>query len=112
MTVIHLPQTKTSPHGEEVFWARQNGTTDPVAALENHLRVNDPPQECHLFAYLHRRGSRTEHCALTKAKFLERISKAAQAANLEPLQGHGIRIGSTLEYLLRDVPFNVMKVQG
>ena len=112
VTVVHLPQTKMSPHGEEVFWARQNGTTDPVAALENHLRVNDPPQECHLFAYLHRQGSRTEHRALTKAKFLEQISKAAQAANLEPLQGHGIRIKSTLEYLLRGVPFDVMKVQG
>jgi hypothetical protein len=33
-------------------------------------------------------------------------------ANLEKLQGHGIRIGSTLEYLLRGLPFNVVKVKG
>ncbi|TEB31909.1 hypothetical protein FA13DRAFT_1628746, partial [Coprinellus micaceus] len=26
--------------------------------------------------------------------------------------GHGIRIGPTLEYLLRGVPFDVMKVKG
>ncbi|KAH9056236.1 hypothetical protein EDB87DRAFT_1540129, partial [Lactarius vividus] len=31
---------------------------------------------------------------------------------IEPLQGHGIRIGSTLEYLLRGMPFDVMKAKG
>ncbi len=112
VTVVHLPKTKTSPHGEDVFWSKQNGDTDPDAALQNHLQINHPPQEGHLFAYMHQRGSRLEHRALTKNKFLERIAKAARAVNLEPLQGHGIRIGSTLEYLLRGVPFDVMKVQG
>jgi hypothetical protein len=112
VTVVHLPKTKTAPQGEDVFWAKQHGVTDPNDALENHLLINNPPQECHLFAYLYRRGSKVEHRALTKTKFLERITKAARAAELEPLQGHGIRIGSTLEYLLRGVPFDVMKVQG
>ncbi|PBK98979.1 hypothetical protein ARMGADRAFT_1059293 [Armillaria gallica] len=28
------------------------------------------------------------------------------------LQGHGIRIGSTLEYLLRGIPFDVVKMIG
>jgi hypothetical protein len=28
------------------------------------------------------------------------------------LQGHGIRVGATLEYLLRGVPLEVMKVLG
>ena len=31
---------------------------------------------------------------------------------VDPRQGHGICIGSTLEYLLRRVPFDVMKVKG
>ncbi|KAH9051685.1 hypothetical protein EDB87DRAFT_1571246, partial [Lactarius vividus] len=31
---------------------------------------------------------------------------------IELLQGHSIRIGSTLEYLLRGVPFDVMKAKG
>jgi hypothetical protein len=113
VTVAHIPKTKASPQaGEDVFWASQNGTTDPVTAFNNHLRINDPPQEAHLFAYVYRRGARMEHRPLTKTKFLERVTKASRAANLEPLQGHGIRIGSTLEYLLRGVPFDVMKVQG
>lgn len=112
VTVLRLPQTKTSINGEDVFWARQNGATDPDTALANHLRVNNPPDDHHLFAYRYRRGARTEHQALTKAKFLERVATAARAAKLDPLQGHGIRIGSTLEYLLRGVPFDVMKAQG
>jgi hypothetical protein len=112
LTVAHLPKTKASPRGEDVYWAKQNGATDPNLALENHLRVNNPPHECHLFAYIHKRGSRVVYRPLTKTKFLERVAKAARAANLEPLQGHGIRIGSTLEYLLWGVPFNVMRNQG
>jgi hypothetical protein len=112
VTMLRIPITKASINGEDVFWAKQTDATDPDAALKNHFRVNDPPNEHHLFAYKYQRGSKVEHKALTKTKFLERIAKAAQAANLDPLQGHGIRIGSTLEYLLRGVPFDVMKVQG
>jgi len=37
VTVLHLPQTKTSINREDVFWAKQNGVTDPDAALANHL---------------------------------------------------------------------------
>ena len=36
----------------------------------------------------------------------------SRTAGLDPLQGHGIRIGSTLEYLLRGIPFDMMKVKG
>ncbi|KAJ7809688.1 hypothetical protein B0H14DRAFT_1496201 [Mycena olivaceomarginata] len=42
------------------------------------------------------------------------FSRAAiKQAGLEPMQGHGIRIGrATLEYLLRGVPFDVMKTKA
>jgi hypothetical protein len=109
VTVLHLPKTKTSSNeGEDVYWASQEGDTDPTAALQNHLRINQPSEASHLFAY------QVKHVRkpLTKSKFLERVGKAARAAGLEPLQGHGIRIGSTLEYLLRGVPFDVMKAKG
>ena len=71
--------------------------------------TSDQPSEAsHLFAY----RVKNARWLLTKSKFLEKVEKAARAAGLEPLQGHGIRIGSTLEYLLRGVPFDVMKAQG
>ena len=109
VTVLHLPRTKVAGNeGEDVYWASQNGDTDPTAALSQHLRVNQPSEASHLFAY---KATNTRR-PLTKSKFLERVEAAALAAGLEPLQGHGIRIRLTLEYLLRGIPFDVMKAKG
>ncbi|KIK04370.1 hypothetical protein K443DRAFT_93217, partial [Laccaria amethystina LaAM-08-1] len=108
VTVLHIPHTKAAPQGEDVCWARQEGPMDPDSALAHHLEVNDPPLNDHLFAYRHKNG----HRRLTKSKFLAELAKVVRAAGLDPLQGHGIRIRSTLEYLLRGMPFDVMKVKG
>lgn len=109
MKEITLPVTKSAPVlGEKVSFAPQHGPSDPEAALRNHLLVNKPPRDGPLFAY--REGKK--HKALTKSKFLLIIGNALKLAGLEPLQGHGIRVGATLEYLLRGVPFDVMKVMG
>ena len=106
-TGFRLPKTKTG--GPEVLsWSAQHGRSDPRASLERHLRVNSPPRDGPLFAYRYKDG----HRPLTKAKVLQVARSAAKSAGLDPLQGHGIRIGSTLEYLLRGMPFDVMKVQG
>ena len=109
VTVLHIPKMKAAGNeGEDVYWASQEGGTDPTAALAQHLQVNQPSETSHLFAY------RALHTCrpLTKVKFLERVGEAATAAGLEPLQGHGLRIRSMLEYLLRGVPFDVMKAKG
>ncbi|KAF9226526.1 hypothetical protein BS17DRAFT_794022 [Gyrodon lividus] len=37
---------------------------------------------------------------------------ASKTAGITPSKGHGIRIGSTLKYLLRNIPFNIVKVMG
>ncbi|GLB39889.1 putative tyrosine recombinase [Lyophyllum shimeji] len=108
-TVFHIPRTKTQPiEGEDVSWSAQHGPTDPERSLNNHLKVNEPPANGHLFAYKYK----NTHRPLTKPKFLQRLAKAARDADLDPLQGHGIRIGATLEYLLRGIPFDVVKVKG
>ena len=49
---------------------------------------------------------------LSRAIFLRRLSKAAITARTGALQGHGFRIGGTLEYLLRGVAFDVVKAKG
>lgn len=95
-TAFQLPQTKTSTHGESVWWSRQKGDTDPEKALAHHLHVNQPPQNGPLFAYQYK----NTHCPLTKPAFIKAPATAATKAGLEPLQGHSIRIRSTLEYLL------------
>ena len=113
VTVLHLPTTKAAQvEGEDVFWAWQDGATDPNAAMANHLTVNSPPENHHLFSYVQKKGNKTVQQPLTKTKFLEQVKKAVISANLEPLQGHGIHIGSMLEYLLRRMPFDIMKSKG
>lgn len=108
MTNFHIPRTKMSVEGEDVFWARQLGPVDPQEALSNHIRVNEPSQDGALFAYRHKNSLRP----LTKTCFLKKLAIATKAAGHRPVQGHGIRVGGTLEYLLRNVPFDVVKVKG
>ena len=107
-TVFHIPKTKASMHGEDVSWSKQSGDTDPEAAFAHHLALNKPPADGHLFTYL--KNSRFR--PLTKMEFIRMVTATARAAGLDPRQGHGIRIGSMLEYLLRGTPFEVMKVKG
>ena len=109
VTVLHLPRTNVAgSNSEDVYWASQDRDTDPMAALALHLRVNQPLEISHLFAY----KATNTHRPLTKAKFLERVGEAAHTAGLKLLQGHGIRIRSTLKYLLQGVPFDIMKAKG
>lgn len=108
VTVFFLPRTKCSDTGEDVYWGAQDGPADPAPLLENHLLVNDAPPTAHLFAYRHTKGLRP----LTKKVFMDRLNDIALSIGLEPLKGHGIRIGGTLEYLLRGVPFDVVKSIG
>ncbi|OSX64401.1 hypothetical protein POSPLADRAFT_1124486, partial [Postia placenta MAD-698-R-SB12] len=49
---------------------------------------------------------------LTRRAFIARLTSAARAAGIDPIQGHGIRVGGTLEYLLRGVPLDVVKSKG
>ena len=108
-TVIFLPWTKASKEkGEKIFWAKQHGATDPQSALTNHLNVNNPPDHAHLFAYKHENGFRP----LSRNILITRINRIAKAHNLRTLSPHGIRVGATLEYLLRGVPFDVVKAKG
>lgn len=108
-TIIHVPSTKASKHkGEDIYWTEQPGISDPKAALERHLSFNKPPKDAHLFAYPYK----DHHRPLTRKKFLSIMTTAATKAGIGRLQGHGIRIGATLEYLLRGVSFEAMKAKG
>ena len=106
--VFHLPSTKCNSSGEDTHWASQSGPSDPQWALHNHMQINCPPADGPLFAY--RQGD--THVGLSKPIFLRRLATASKAAGLPLLQGHSLRIGGTLEYLLRGIPFDVVKSIG
>ncbi|KAF4609430.1 hypothetical protein D9613_012950 [Agrocybe pediades] len=109
VTRFRLPHTKCSPTGEDVFWAAQSGVTNPESAFQTHITLNKPLPHEFLFSW---NNTANQRRPLTRTKFLERVNKAVTAAGLEPLQGHGLRIGAVLEYLLRGVPFDVVHVIG
>ena len=108
VTAFHLPKTKTSNTGETVFWAKQNSIVDPQYLFLLHLQTNEPQPEEHLFSFLTPRGK----IPMTRNIFLRNMQIASQKAQLPVLTGHSIRIGATLEYLLRGIPFEVVKQIG
>ncbi|KAF9524074.1 hypothetical protein CPB83DRAFT_861844, partial [Crepidotus variabilis] len=93
VTIFHLPHTKCSPTGEDVYWASQSGVADPNAALNNHLLLNNPSNEEFLFSYSSNSGCHP----LTRNCFLTRINNALSSSNLPPIQG---------------IPFDVVKSLG
>ncbi|KAF8953668.1 hypothetical protein BDZ97DRAFT_1767232 [Flammula alnicola] len=110
VTTLHIPWTKVAKfEGEDVHWAPQ-GVCDPDAAFKNHLAVNAPAPDVHLFSYRHTDGRVRP---MTRTNFLRRLNSAmAGVEGWIAFQGHSIRIGSVLEYLLRGVSFEVVKTHG
>ena len=109
VTSITIPCTKMDRiNGETIQWAWQEGPTDPEEALENHFRVNNPGEYDHLFSYTIK-GKRR---ALSRKAFLDRLRTASTAAHVDSLNGHALRIGGTLEYLLRNISLETVKAIG
>jgi hypothetical protein len=110
VTVFFIPKTKTSLNGEDTYWAKQDGLSDPETALKNHLSVNgfDSDGQLPLFAYRYKNSYRP----LTRSAFDKRMKKAFTDANLDYLLPHALRIGSVLTYLMRGLSFDRMKVKG
>ena len=108
VTAFRLPSTKVSDAGETVFWAPQSGKTDPQFFLLKHLELNEPGPHEHLFTF----KTYNKRLPLTRNIFLRNIKIAAQKAQIPYLSGHSLRIGATLEYLLRGIPFEVVKHIG
>ena len=108
VSVLHIPVTKTSRKGEDVYWSAQTDQSDPEAAIAHHFHVNMPPHTDHLFAWRHPNGLRP----LTREAFMTTLKDLCKSLDIECILGHGIRIGGTLELLLRGVPFDVTKTIG
>ena len=95
--IFCIPWIKSSPSVEDVYWVKQNNGADPLDAIENHFLINNTLQNMALFVYRLPNG---KYCPLTWKAFTNRINKALKNIGLPSLQGHSIRIGAALEYLL------------
>lgn len=110
VTAFGIPRTKTSPHGEEVFWAEQPLCRDacPGAALRNHLIVNPLRPNAPLFAYCTPNGYLPPTCTV----FNRRLEVITDLLHIENLKLHGLCVGRTLKHMLQGVPFDVVKTLG
>jgi len=106
---FHLPSMKSSPtEGEDTFWSEQQGLSDPKATLNNHFCINNPSALAHLFSWNHPNAAQ----ALSRKELLTRISAISTSINLPNVKGHSLWIRETLEFLLRGIPFDVVKSMG
>ncbi|KIK72868.1 hypothetical protein PAXRUDRAFT_21494 [Paxillus rubicundulus Ve08.2h10] len=53
VTIFHLPSTKCDPSDKDTQCAPLNIPSDPIKALLNHLTVNNPALNDHIFAWRH-----------------------------------------------------------
>ncbi|KAG2338396.1 hypothetical protein BDR05DRAFT_978145 [Suillus weaverae] len=97
VAIFHLPRTKTSFIGKDVYWAAQPGLSDHHTALIAHLTINQPSPSKALFSW---------------GELMKCVQKASDNLGMGSLKAHGLQIGGTLEYLLCGVPFENVKTMG
>ena len=107
---FHIPVTKCEPRGKDVQCALQtNCITDPQFVLDNHMHINPAPHNTHLFTWKHPKNSLRP---LSRTQVTNKLTEITKHHKLADLKGHSLHIGGTLFYLLKGVPFNVVKVIG
>lgn len=77
--------------------------------LQHHFLINPAPPNAHLFAQKHLKNSLH---LLSKTQFISRITAIAKHCDLTDLKGHSLHISGTFFYLLKGVPFDIVKVMG
>jgi hypothetical protein len=109
---FRIPWTKTTKEvgASVVLTAQRDSPLCPVAALKNHITVNNSiPGSFALFAYKTNSG---EPKNLTKQEFLSFVTNIWSAAKLAHVLGHSFRIGGAVELLLAGVPPEVVAAIG
>jgi hypothetical protein len=106
--VLHLPQTKTHRHGQDVILVDQRVPINPISLLKNHIRVNSVPNDQHIFSFTSANG----RSSLSKALFLKRCNDIWTTLGYPRTTGHSFRIGGTTELLVAGTPPDVVKATG
>ena len=109
--MLQLPWTKVKrTAGKEVAICQQQGNTDPINALDRHMRINDIVNpEMALASYISTAGTRK---LLTLSKFIKRCNEIWQRRGRPRFTGHSFRIGRTTYYLLQGINPDVVCIMG
>ncbi|KAJ3813311.1 hypothetical protein F5876DRAFT_74033 [Lentinula aff. lateritia] len=104
---LFLPKTKTSQmRGDKVMVPVQQGSTNPIHSLDNHIHVNKLAPSDPLFAYVDTKGTKR---ILMKTLFLRRCNAIWKRHSISRRTGHCFRIGGTTHYLLVGVNPDVVQ---
>ena len=107
--VLSLPWTKTGKwNTQQVFLAPQLHQLNPISALSNHLKINNPGSNLPLFSFLRN----NEHTPLTKPIFLAKCNTIWSQASATRFTGHSFRIGGTTHYLQSGIHPDIIKTLG
>jgi hypothetical protein len=106
--LLHLPQTKTHHHSQDVVLVDQQAPINPVSLIRTHIQLNAVPGDRHIFSFRTDQGL----LPLTKAVFLHRCHAIWSALGYPRTTGHCFRIGGTTELLIAGTPPDVVKATG
>lgn len=107
---LHLPKMKRGGvKGETVVVTSQLEFNDPIAALENHARVNECTESDTVASFRNASGTMT---GLTVRRMMNRLNVILSNAKFPRITGHCFRIGGTTHLLLQGVPPDVVKLMG
>ncbi|KAJ7747966.1 hypothetical protein DFH07DRAFT_802895 [Mycena maculata] len=108
--VLRLPYTKTKGNkGDDAMLCRQRSTSDPINAIEEHLKINSIPPELPLFSHRNKGG---DLICLTRKKLMLRCNAIWSRYGWPSCTGHSFRIGGTTELLLAGVNPDVVQAMG
>ncbi|KAJ7709802.1 hypothetical protein B0H17DRAFT_1190960 [Mycena rosella] len=108
--VLKLPHTKTKGNkGDAAMLCRQRGTSDPINAVENHLCINNIPDNLPLFSHRNRAGGLI---CLTRKKLMLQCNEIWSALSFPVRTGHSFCTGGTTELLLAGVSPAVVQAMG
>ncbi len=107
---LHLPRTKMEQvKGEDVLLSKQNGHTDPIDALNNHIFQNDIQNDTPLASF---KEGRSKRKCITKNAMLKQCNNIWTKRGLGQFTGHCFRIGGTTFYLIKGINPDIVKTLG
>ena len=106
--ILHLPHTKTHPHGEEVVLVDQDNPINPISLLKNHIHISGIPRDGLLLSF----RKSDDLIVLDKASFLRCCNDVWQPLGHPRFTGHSFRIGGTTKLLIAGILPDVVRVTG
>ena len=103
--MLHLPQTKTHHHGQDIVLVDQHAPINLVSLLKNHLQVNASWCEDPIFSF----SSSGTTSTLIKSLFLQHCNTIWSVLGYSHTTGHCFQIRGMTELLIAGILTDVIR---